>query len=139
MRTMDRTDDVKWAAGFFDGEGCIIIIAKPNVANPTHYSLHIEVSQKSRKPLEIYQKLWRGNITGPRSDGTYMWQCNARLASTALAEMLPHLRYKTAQAEVAMEFQSCRRSGQLTPIKRALKLSEDVADQLRLRELKSAN
>ena len=104
MKTTQR-DQRAWAAGFFDGEGCVGVYH-----NQGRYVLSVSVSQGRREPLEILLAMFGGSIQrdyrpgGYNGKGTYSWRISGNKAAKALKAMLPFLVVKLAQAEVALEF-----------------------------------
>jgi hypothetical protein len=100
-----RQYDVIWAAGFFDGEGCVCIV-KQVKRQKTYHWLDISVYQNHRASLEELQGLFGGSIV--IEGRAWKWRACGPTAGEALREMLPYLRVKRAQAEIAVAFQSRR-------------------------------
>jgi len=100
----DRSTRVTWAAGFFDGEGTVGMIALKSGSR----SLRIGVGQLVRRPLETLSALWGGSIVLDTSEDKpfWRWTITADRAMGALREMLPHLQVKAEQAEIGIEFQA---------------------------------
>ena len=101
---------VAWAAGFFDGEGCISI-SKPinkrkNGVHYTGYQLQAIVAQRDRRPLEVIVGLFGGNITAVKIHGSTYWYLRKHGAKAAelLEQLLPFLVLKKEQAELALRF-----------------------------------
>lgn len=95
-----------WAAGFFDGEGCIQI----------NTSLSINVAQVTPSPLETLVALYGGKIaTSPRSNPrhrtVYRWSVHGSDAAEALTMMLPYLQVKAEEARLGMMFQRIKSYG----------------------------
>ena|ERR1700746_3508465 len=97
-------DDVRliWCAGFFDGEGCVR--AQGN-------QLHVRVSQRERRPLEVFLDLFGGGSIyenpGTRFGRTYVqlhWCATSSFAGKVLELMLPYLVVKHEQAVLGIEF-----------------------------------
>ena len=99
-----------WAAGFFDGEGSITI-------NRPHYALVVGISNSDKSVLEAFRQRYKGylNRTNKAGDdvlkGKYKhnidcYQFIFEYDATAafLYAVLPHLRVKKAQAELALEY-----------------------------------
>lgn len=93
-----------WAAGFFDGEGCISIIQHKSTLR--RY-LQVTAAQADLRPLRILQALFGGRLK-PHKQSTnrpvFFWTTSCRQASNALSEMLPYLVVKKDQADCALEF-----------------------------------
>jgi hypothetical protein len=106
MSRQYRGSRIIWAAGFFDGEGCISIIR--NVVRRgrpvEHYFLQITAFQNVREPLDVLHALFGGSVK-PRDNG-WIWSLSGHSTVTALKELSPFLLVKKAQAEAAILFQS---------------------------------
>lgn len=105
----------QYVAGFFDGEGCIIV-AKDSGARHNKrpsYVLRVDVANTDYRVLEMLQREFGGNIA--RSHGKnrpcYNWQVNAQLAKKFLEWVRPYLTVKAEQAWLALEFMSQRGLG----------------------------
>jgi len=101
---------VIWAAGFFDGEGCVYInkalpTKRNRQKNPSH-SLVITIAQRKEGILKgIKEFVGFGNIykKGKNRGGDY--KCHALLALKFLKKVLPYLRVKRLQARYGIQFQ----------------------------------
>jgi hypothetical protein len=109
MIYVDKTD-IAWAAGFFDGEGCIRINKTKN-----QYILQIFVRQVDPKPIYKFQGVFSvGAInyreksvdTNENARPIYTWSTAAGTAVQVLKLMYPYLISKNEQADLAIEFQS---------------------------------
>lgn len=59
-------EELAWAAGFFDGEGCTTVSAHKNGPRKGYKNLHITVAQTDKRPLERLLSIWKkGKIYGP--------------------------------------------------------------------------
>lgn len=108
---------IAYCAGFFDGEGSILI----NRANQTNnrssfgFSLQIDVSQISDIPLTIFQKIWGGEIykyAQKNKSAIYKLRYSGKSAGFVLKDMLPYLSLKKDEATVAIEFISIKKIGE---------------------------
>jgi hypothetical protein len=136
----DRTLALAWAAGFIDGEGCIYIGRQKRSENGLTYSLKLTVSQRDREPLDILYGLFGGYIFQVKSARAWTWDIRCGAAGDALEALLPYLRYKRPQAELALQFQA-RRGLVYDPDlrrNRSRDPEQDERDYLALRELKVA-
>lgn len=102
--------DKAYIAGFFDGEGCISIskYQGPNNRTPVYF-LQVVLVQKGISPLfELRELVGVGTIHDRTkySKGVYEWRLPARDAAEFLVAILPYLRNKREQAEIAIEYQS---------------------------------
>lgn len=111
----EREKLVAWAAGFFDGEGCVTVTRCVN--KPTHksrrgkkehvsYQLVLRVGQRVRAPLETLQEVFGGTITPHMKCAELYWKWSSYGADApkVLAELLPLLRVKREAALLAIEF-----------------------------------
>ena len=107
-------DDFKlaWAAGFFDGEGCVSIAKPVNSPNGDgkkyhSYQLQIIVAQRDRRPMDALVGLFGGGITPVKIHGSTYWyfRRHGRKATPILQAILPFLVLKREQAELAIRFQ----------------------------------
>lgn len=111
---MDR-DLTIWAAGFFDGEGCISISKPINKKTRkdgtkyvhTGYQLQAIVAQLDRRPMEVLVGLFGGSITTQVMHGSTYWylRLHGPKALAMLERLSPFLILKKEQAELAMRFQ----------------------------------
>lgn len=103
-----------YAAGFFDGEGCIRITKRnPRNGRSTNYSLLVTVAQKDGQSMDwlygnfggmVYMK----NKKKDESDWVYEWRLTDRKAYEFLKKILPFIIVKKAQARLAIRFQERR-------------------------------
>jgi hypothetical protein len=105
----DRSLQIAYAAGFFDGEGHIRI-QRHSVRGS--YMLSVSVVQATPDPLDLFITLF-GGVTKRRLvpyKGSlkcqYQWQTSSKSAELVLRELLPFLRCKKAEAELALEFRA---------------------------------
>lgn len=118
--------DAAYAAGFFDGEGCITIIWEPNKITRRSYGtyhyqrywLQINLSQNDPEPINWLVAKFGGCsrfVRGKRSyDRGYYERWDWRISTNEAIEFLktirPFLIVKAAQADVAFEFAETMRS-----------------------------
>jgi hypothetical protein len=93
-----------WAAGFFDGEGCVSVVLYRE-----RFMMRLYVGNTDVRPLYIFKGLFGGSIGArgakiPNAKPAYYWQATSQQALTALREMLPYLVVKRGQAELALQF-----------------------------------
>lgn len=67
---MSAQTELAWAAGFFEGEGCISILRRHDLAQPR---LRLEVGQKRPDVLERWRSAVGTHrpVNGPRANGMY--------------------------------------------------------------------
>lgn len=118
---MDLQSDLftAYAAGFFDGEGSVILHRSSRVSlrgqdNHSRYHLRITVTNTHLGALQLLKERWGGGIHNSRTSthrvaGTtrivYWWSVNSRQAATFLRDVLPFLVVKQEQARVGIYFQ----------------------------------
>lgn len=122
----DRNDPVflAWAAGFFDGEGCVEIshhcgskrkLSRGSVYfySRDNYSMSVTVSQCEQSPILLFVEAFGGHmcqIHRPKQNirhrDIWTWRCNSAEAESFLRLVLPSLVVKRQQAEIALEFRA---------------------------------
>ena len=110
------TDDLflAWAAGFFDGEGCVIIeISKEKrCRHGFRTALHVHVTQTSIPCLEKFLSRFGGRLTtsehttpnGRRWAVQYRWGAKNEEAASFLRLIYPYTVVKKSQIEVALKY-----------------------------------
>jgi hypothetical protein len=94
--------EVAWAAGFFDGEGCVGV----NRVGGS-LSLQMSVGQKNPNTLMTFQERIGGVGTvrdRQSTTGCYYWWLTNRPAGEVLTLLLPYLVEKRDQAVLAIEY-----------------------------------
>lgn len=102
----DTSELIIWAAGFFDGEGCVCIARSKKNGSPIYnsYTLQISAFQNARTPLDVLQTLFGGSV-GKNQNGWH-WARAGASAKPVLEQLLPYLIVKRTQAELGIAFQS---------------------------------
>ena len=112
---MKEALNLAWAAGFFDGEGCIRINKARRKEGRTTYNLQIFVRQVDPKPIYKLRDLFgfgaisyreRSVDSNPNARAIYTWSTAGPKAIEVLTALYPFLVTKSEQAEIAFEFQS---------------------------------
>lgn len=99
-------DFVAWTAGFFDGEGCVMIQGLSSGS----LRLGVALGQKVREPLDAVAARWGGTVRVSRESRSnrhatmYDWRLHGRHAVVFLEEVRPFLLVKAAQADVAIAY-----------------------------------
>jgi len=103
-----------WAAGFFDGEGCVLVeMAKEDrCIHKFRTCLHATVTQTSLPCLEKYLDVFGGGITsaehrtpnGRRWSVQYRWSVRNEKAIAFLKAIQPYSVVKASQIEVALKY-----------------------------------
>lgn len=96
---MPDIEEVIWAAGFFDGEGCTSVRRRPD----GRIDLRIDVGQKDRRPLERFSNALGGRVVGPYHHGMHRVLYNGDSAFGMLLLLWPYLcDPKKEQARAAL-------------------------------------
>lgn len=110
---MQETDKA-WIAGIIDGEGSIFVMRQKRLdrERDTNYILRVAVQStdpymtkalKELCPISAEFSVQRDKR--PECSDTLKWQVNGKNAARFLEEILPYLRVKHEQAQLAIEFQ----------------------------------
>ncbi len=96
-------EELFYIAGFFDGEGCVNLQMNES---KKYGELTVCISNNHCGILRYIQSIFNGRIHNTRSYGyTPEWRCESKKAVFFLESVLPYLRIKRRQAELAIEFQ----------------------------------
>ncbi|MDD5510897.1 MAG: hypothetical protein PHI12_08805 [Dehalococcoidales bacterium] len=111
--------DLAYIGGLFDGEGNIQIVKRSPLSNRRDtYHLVVRVCL-----VEDYIPKWLAFAFGgsvnkrlreqvnPHHRDVYTWYCSQQIAANFLRAVLPYLKLKKAQAEIALKFQERKRCG----------------------------
>ena len=113
MEDSSEVDDA-YMAGFFDGEGCVTI-SRPR--SRKNYQLEVNVGNTSRDVLEWVQRNYGGRLhdmqgSRPARYKPYsVWQVSGVEATDFLRQVLPFLKVKREEAELAVKFPHWGRQG----------------------------
>ena len=104
---MEATE-LAYIAGIIDGEGFITIRRERHIND--RYSLHVGAGNTDRPLLEWLQASFGGKLVfSPKPEGYkdfFQWAIVSRSANNFLILILPYLRIKKDQAELALLFQA---------------------------------
>lgn len=99
-----------YLAGFFDGEGCISISKFQGKNNRTPvYQLHVVIAQKISILPELCELAGVGSVHekhDPNGTIYQQWRMSPHEGAAFLEAILPYLRLKGPEAELAIEYQS---------------------------------
>lgn len=100
-----QREQLIWAAGFFDGEGCICLFHNKD---KRWFSLHIVVVNTDPRSIERFVELFpfakrkiicsKNGKWKPR----YEWRTQGKHAGNVLEQLLPYLINKKEEAEIAI-------------------------------------
>lgn len=102
------SSDIAWAAGFFDGEGCIQLVHRTR-GRYEDWHLMVHAVNTDIRPLHRFVQLFGGSVQvlhhAENSRGflpSWQWVVSHKKASAALHTMLPFFIVKKEQAELAL-------------------------------------
>ncbi len=133
--------NISYYAGFFDGEGCIMI-KKPS-KTCMNYILEVRITNTYRPILEKFSSRFGGTIhkgirRSERHKEKWQWCISARMAYEFLLVITPFLHLKKLEAELAIEFQGLKKAAnQHTNITTPRKINERANYYWRMRGLKN--
>lgn len=104
--------DLAWAAGFMDGEGCVLVCRARNKGTKTgiNHTLTLTVTNTDIRPLHKFQLMFGGYVridkhtSAKRKRTIFKWIITSRGAVEVLIKLLPYLVVKAEQAKVAIEY-----------------------------------
>ena len=94
--------ELAWAAGFFDGDGCVTVTHQVKQGKPYSW-LSMSAAQSDRRPLERLASILGGRIipVGPNALSVkqrWRWQLTGRAAIiTAMESLAPYLSDPTLE------------------------------------------
>ena len=100
-----------WAAGFFDGEGCIKVVKqKVNYGYGHSHTLALHITQKNIKPLKIFEKIFGGKIYKTKEKRykdyyIYEWQVHNQNAIRVLKLIRPYLILKLDECDETLKYE----------------------------------
>ena len=111
------SESLAWAAGFFDGEGCVLLVTRTR-GRCTEVRLQITAVNTDIRPLHRFRELFGGSIQVVQHPGnkhgykpSWAWVAAHRIAENALQAMLPWLLVKREQAIIALLARAIKRQG----------------------------
>jgi len=143
-------NDLDYPAGFFDGEGSITIQRRTGAYY--WFRLFVSLASNDKPIIDLFRERWSGEImemppgirqhgeTGPRiARGTsYKLTFDYDEAEAFLVDIVPHLRLKQKQAELALKFLDAYK--RLSPLRSRGYTGIEVATYTRLyNEMKRLN
>jgi hypothetical protein len=136
-----RKADLAYVAGLFDGEGCISIAkCKPRYSGCSPYYRLVVAVAMANEYIPRFLKFHFGGRVSKRNAPTerwkdqWQWHLGSDGAVAFLKAILPYLKLKREEAELAIEFQSNKRV--IFERKSANALAIEEAQRLLLAELK---
>ena len=106
--------ELAWMAGFFDGEGSIMLGAYLQDNGNHHFKRRICVVNTNTEVLKVFQRCFGGSIHRRRclekredfknSKPTYEWALHSKDSAYFIGEMIPYLKLKKCQADLFMDY-----------------------------------
>lgn len=123
--------DIKYIAGFFDGEGSVSIAHTPNGSKSgrRQFRLLVGIAQKSRPVLDAIQEKFKGTVHLRKTlHGVHQLQLNERQAEAFLKAIRKHVIIKRDVVDLALEYRKLVgiKVGRVTP-------PHIVAEKMRIR------
>lgn len=127
-------NELIYIAGFFDGEGCIHIYK----SRSRGFTLQVSAANTDRQVIQFICDRFGGRIHRLQKKGNRKpcWRVDlvARRANHLLTALLPYLRVKKDQAELALEFQKSMSKYERPLTNDTISYRESL--RIRLKELK---
>ena len=102
-----KRDDLIYLAGFVDGEGCIFAAVhntKTSLTRRKHFYPALHIAQKFPGILYwIQEEVGKGKVTQRSDKQSYTYKISGSNCSALLSELLPFLKGKRNQAELAIQ------------------------------------
>lgn len=92
-----------YMAGFFDGEGYVGVLKRQR-GKYLEYFVQLSIGQNDGGVMDWVKANFGGNLYVVKRDGSYYWTSSNRNAYIFLKRIVPYLRYKKPQAEMAIRF-----------------------------------
>lgn len=107
-----NTTDIAYFAGYFDGEGCIVVTTVHPERAKQSYRLDVSVTGIVKAPIERFHQAFGGTLVpypGYSNSSTtrrpiFRWAVQGKDAIQFLSYVLPYLVVKREQALVALTF-----------------------------------
>lgn len=111
---MDRKEELAWAAGLIDGEGCIGIDYKRRPSDSRHpsYRLRLRLNMTHKSTVIRLKRILRAGKVRFRKAGKsrwkdqYVWSVSGKIARRILIQLLPYLCTKLRDAKIGIKFRN---------------------------------
>jgi len=99
-------EDLIYIAGFFDGEGCVVI-SHSKRRGKWYHRLRVQVSQKEKEILKFIQRKFGGYLYNNNANGHYLWHWGIGdiKAYNFLKQIYPYLKGKRKVVKFGLIFQ----------------------------------
>lgn len=105
-------NDNAYAAGLFDGEGCVDIYnaSTSKASKSPSFMLRVNITQKDGLIMNWLQDNFGGNVQLSKRPTTYIyrWDIRSQAAVRFLTYILPFVKIKKKQVELALEFEGAK-------------------------------
>lgn len=128
-----------YVAGIIDGEGYISLKSNGKYSDgKKRYAIVIKVTNTDQELINFLYLTFGGHTfhvtpRNPRHNESWIWEACSLKAYNVIKVILPYLRIKKPQAQLAIEYQERRIKGHTTFEKRLL----DERDVLRMKSLQT--
>ncbi len=101
--------DPTYAAGFFDGEGCIVVSKYTLATGRVSYLLEVAIENTYLPVLLEFQAQWGGGVVpkkrqAPHHKDKWRWKAHGENLLRFLRDIQPGLKEKGLQVEIALDF-----------------------------------
>ena len=133
-------EQLAWAAGFFDGEGYVSIVARNTKGNSKQYRhqyIRIGINHVDPRPLQKFQQLFGGQLTESKQvignrKPRWQWILTCEQAKQFLTIVRPYLINKDIVADIAFQFlDTIGLTGQRISVEKQ-QIRHDCASRLKL-------
>jgi len=102
--------DLIYAAGFFDGEGCVCIIKPNKDRDRPNYNLSVSISNTNENVMNWFRSVFNANVYSRKSRDDnhrdyHVIQLTGDKAAYFLLSIVSHLKIKKEQAVLGIKFQ----------------------------------
>jgi hypothetical protein len=131
--------DKRWLAGFFDGEGCVHLQARfRKDRKAANYSLQVCITQNDKDILDEICREYGGQVYQHSGRVCYRWRICSLRSLRFLNDILPYVRIKKGQVELAIKFCKTIRQENLGSTSLGIEVNaQRVLIRNRLKELNS--
>ena len=133
-----KPEDLAYLAGIIDGEGCIGIYPNKNktVNLGVTHRMSIQVGMCDIEAVQFIHQIFGGSMQSYKGSTSnrrvrHHWLIASRQAQTLLREVLPYLKTKSKQAELAIEFQDLFYKGRAKITDEDFKLRQGYVTKLK--------
>ena len=101
---MTQKENCIYLAGFFDGEGYVGLTKRTRRGKYLEYTVRMSIGQNDGATLDWIKDNFGGGVFPINADGSFSWIATNRVAYQVLKQIVPYLKYKKPQAEVAIKY-----------------------------------